>query len=183
MTTGSHLSPPLFTAPEIQQRVDCLADDIARDYGPADFSVVSVLKGGFVFTADLIRALARRGVHPVVDFVTFSSYGASTVSSRNVTLEREFSLPVTGRRILLVDDILDSGLTLNAAKKLLYDRGALDVRVCVLLDKKARRGIPMTANYTGFHIDNVFVVGYGLDFDNRYRELPDLVALISDTPA
>jgi len=181
--TAPHDIPPLISAARIRRRVLALAVEIAGDYGQADFSIVTILKGGFVFTADLIRALAGLNVHPIVDFVTFSSYGAGTTSSRQVTLKQELSLPVKGLRILLIDDILDTGLTTLTAKRLLLEQGAAEVRVCVLLDKPSRREVSITADYTGFEIDNVFVVGYGLDFNNRYRELPDLKVLTPDSPS
>lgn len=181
MTTASRLSPPLFTRDQIAGRVEALAADIARDYGPGELSVVAILKGAYVFTADLARALARHQVHPAVDFMSFSSYGNSTTSSRDAVLKHALSFPVAGRPVLLVDDILDTGLTIQAAKALLAREGAASIRVCVLLDKPARREAPITADYTGFQIDNLFVVGYGLDYDNRYRELPDLHVLVPDT--
>jgi len=182
MISAPHISRPLFTAAAIQQRVETIANEIARDYGQEDFSVVAILKGGFVFTADLIRALALRSVHPLVDFVSLASYGAQTMSSKQVTLRHELSLPVKGRRILLIDDILDTGLTLQAARQLLVDQGASDIRICVLLDKPSRRQAALSADYTGFQIDNVFVVGYGLDYDHRFRELPYLAVLTETLP-
>lgn len=180
MSTHTRLGSPLFTAAQIQERVEAIADEIAAFYGASEFSVVAIMKGGFIFTADLIRALARRHVHPLVDFMSFSSYGASTSSSRNVTLKHSWSLPITGRQILLVDDILDTGHTIEVAKSLLTREGAARVRVCVLLDKPSRREVPVTADHTGFQVDNVFVVGYGLDYDNRFREQPDLAVLNFD---
>ena len=176
------VSAPLFPAPVIQQRVETLADEIAREYGQDDFTVVAILKGGFVFTADLIRALSLRNVHPLVDFVSFSSYGAQTVSTRHVTLRHELTLPVAGKRVLLIDDILDTGLTLQAARCLLTAEGATEVRTCVLLDKPSRRLADLSADFTGFQIEDVFVVGYGLDFDNRFRELPHLAVLTPVPP-
>ena len=181
MTPEPHISPPLFPAKAIQQRVETIADEIARDYGHGDFSVVAILKGGFIFTADLIRALSLRDVHPIVDFVSLSSYGTQTTSSREVTMRQALSLPVKGRRVLLIDDILDTGLTLQAARELLAKQGASDVRVCVLLDKPSRRQVPVSPDYTGFQIENVFVVGYGLDYEHRFRELPYLAILTTAT--
>ena len=113
----------------------------------------------------------------MVDFLALSSYGAGTASQGHVAIRNELSLPVAGRRVLLIDDILDTGHTLQTASRLLVERGASEVRTCVLLDKPSRRIVPITANYVGFQVPNVFVVGYGLDYDNRYRHLPCLTTL------
>jgi len=171
----------LFSAARIRERVDEVAIDIAADFGD-DCRIVAILKGSFVFVADLIRQLSGRGLHPVVDFIGISSYGAETVSCGAATLQGQLSLPVQGRRILLIDDILDTGVTLQAATRLLLDNGASEVRTCVLLDKPARRIVPIRADFVGFTIDNVFVVGYGLDYDNRYRHLPYLATLTVPAP-
>jgi hypoxanthine phosphoribosyltransferase len=180
MSATPTLDKELFSAEEIRARVNVLADDIARDYGPDDILAISILKGSFVFTADLIRALAAHQVHPLVDFMALSSYGSSSISSGSVLLHQEPSLPVKGHRVLLIDDILDTGLTLQTACQLLIQRGAMDVRTCVLLDKPSRRIVPITADYIGFQIENVFVVGYGLDYNSRYRHLPGLATLKFD---
>ncbi|MEI6787225.1 MAG: hypoxanthine phosphoribosyltransferase [bacterium] len=180
MSATPALDKELFSAEQIRTRINALADDIARDYGADDILAVSILKGSFVFTADLIRALAGHQVHPLVDFMTLSSYGSSSMSSGKVLLHQELSLPVKGHRVLLIDDILDTGLTLQTACKLLLQKGATDVRTCVLLDKPSRRIAPITADYIGFQIEDVFVVGYGLDYNNRYRHLPGLATLKFD---
>jgi hypoxanthine phosphoribosyltransferase len=177
MSATPHLGEELFSASEIQTRISALAKDIARDYGTDEILAVSILKGSFVFTADLIRALAGHQLHPLVDFLTLSSYGSDSTSSGKVTLHHELSLPVGGHRVLLIDDILDTGLTLQTACQLLTRQGAKEVRTCVLLDKPSRRVAPIAADYTGFQIEDVFVVGYGLDYNNRYRHLPGLVSL------
>ncbi|MEI6564477.1 MAG: hypoxanthine phosphoribosyltransferase [bacterium] len=172
------LSHVLFTADQLKQRVNEVADEIARDYGKGEFIAASIMKGSFIFAADLIRCLSDRDVHPVVDFITLSSYGSETSSRGTVTLLNELSLPVAGHRVLLIDDILDTGLTLQTACQLLSGRGATDVRTCVLLDKPSRRSVPISANYCGFQVDDHFIVGYGLDYNNRYRHLPFLTTLI-----
>jgi hypoxanthine phosphoribosyltransferase len=177
MNAPTHLDKELFSAEEIRARINIIAGNISRDYGTDDILAVSILKGSFVFTADLIRALAGHQVHPLVDFLTLSSYGPDSTSSGTVTLHHELSLPVGGHRVLLIDDILDTGLTLQTACQLLTRQGAKEVRTCVLLDKPSRRVAPITADYTGFQIENVFVVGYGLDYNNRYRHLPGLFSL------
>lgn len=160
----------LLSASEISQRVSELANQIAADH-PEDLLVVVVLKGSFVFAADLIRALEFAGVSPQVDFFTLSSYASGTTSSGTVTLVHDISEDVAGRHILLVDDILESGRTLAFARDTLLERGASSVKSCLLLDKEGTRKVELEADYVGFRIGNRFVVGYGLDLDHRYRGL------------
>lgn len=168
----------LYSAAQIQQRVSEMAREIAADYGHEEFLAVSIMKGSFVFTADLIRYLFAQNAFPVLDFITLSSYGSETSSRGSISiLNTELTLPVTGKRVLIIDDILDTGLTLQTACHLLYERGATDVQTCVLLDKPSRRSVPIEANYCGFQIENVFIIGYGLDYNNRYRHLPHLTTL------
>lgn len=161
----------LFDEATIAARVDALAGRIASDM-PRDVLIVVILKGSFVFAADLIRALDRRGMLPRIDFMTLSSYGEATRSSGKVTLVRDISEDVTGRTVLIVDDILESGHTLKFARDLLMGRGAAVVRSCLLLDKKQKRVIPIEADYVGFEIGDQFIVGYGLDYAHYYRSLP-----------
>lgn len=168
---------PLIPREALGGRIDRLAESIANDCADSDFLLLSILKGSFMFTADLCRGLAERGCHPVVDFMMLSSYGGGTRSSRQITLLLQPALPLAGRRILLVDDILDTGHTLQAATSLLLAAGAATVRTCVLLDKPSRREVRIEADYVGFPIGNVFVVGYGLDYDHHYRGLPYIAAL------
>lgn len=167
----------LFSAADIQQRVNDLSAEIAARNGPGDLIAVAILKGSFVFMADLARRLSERHVHLIVDFMALSSYGAKTVSSGHVRMLRHIGVNVTGRRVLLVDDILDTGLTLTAARQALEAAGASEIWTCVLLNKPARRAVPIEADYVGFTVENVFAVGYGLDFNDRYRNLPHIAAL------
>ena len=160
-----------YAAAEIAARVDALAGDIAARL-PADVLIVAVLKGSFVFTADLIRALSRHGVDWPMDFITLSSYGAATSSSGTVRLTRDVNEDVAGRAVLLIDDILESGRTLAFARELFLQRGASKVWLCTLLDKPARRVAAIEADFTGFRIGDEFVVGYGLDHAHRHRGLP-----------
>ncbi len=171
------LTHVLFSAEQIQKRVNELADEIIRDYGHEEFLAVSIMKGSFIFTADLIRSLATRKAQPVLDFITLSSYEHRTHSRGSVSILNGLTLSVTGKRVLIIDDILDTGLTLHKACHLLREQGAKDVRTCVLLDKPARRSAPIEANYRGFQIENVFIIGYGLDYDNRFRQLPFITTL------
>lgn len=160
----------LYSAAEIARRVEALAQAIASDLGP-ELLLVAVLKGSFVFAADLLRALHFAGLKPEVDFMTLSSYGAGTKSSGLVRIGRDVEEEVDGRRVLLIDDILESGRTLAFAKARLEARGA-EVRICVLLDKPLGGERRIAADYVGFHCPDRFVVGYGLDHAHRYRELP-----------
>lgn len=160
-----------FSAAEIATRVDEMAADLAQQL-PADTLVVSVLKGSFVFAADLIRALSRAGANWSMDFLTLSSYGTGTQTSGNVRIVRDIVDDVRGRDVLLVDDILESGLTLSFAKNLLKERGAHRVWVCTLLDKPHKRRAPLAADFTGFQAGDEFLVGYGLDWAHRFRGLP-----------
>lgn len=182
MKTPTHIGRELFSADQIRARVSALAAELARHYGQDEFMAIALLKGSFVFAADLIRALAAHQARPVVDFIVLSSYGTGTSSSGTVALRHELSLPVAGQRVLLIDDILDTGRTLQAACRILAERGAAEVRTCVLLDKPSRRVVPVSADYAGFEVGNLFVVGYGLDYNNRYRHLPGLVALAEEEP-
>ena len=179
MNSNPHpdLNHILFSAHQIEKRVNEMADEIAHDFGEEEFLAVSIMKGSFVFVADLIRALFQRKAHPILDFITLSSYDKGTASCGSVSMLNDLSLPIAGRRILIIDDILDTGLTLHTASQLFCERGGLNVRTCVLLDKPARRTIPFEANYCGFKIENVFIIGYGLDYDHRYRHLPFLTTL------
>jgi len=166
----------LYSAAEIEARVNALAADIADTLG-GELMVVAILKGSFVFTADLLRALHHHGVHPRIDFMTLSSYGSGTESSGQVEIVRDITDDVRGARVLLVDDILESGRTLAHAAALLTDRGAASVNLCVLLDKPGKRQAEITADHVGFAIRDQFVVGYGLDYAHYYRELPYIGAI------
>lgn len=173
-TTGSKPAAKvnvLFSADQIAARVAALAEEMAGGIG-GDFLVISILKGSFVFSADLIRALHGQGMHPQIDFITLSSYGEATESSGNVELTRDVSDRIRGRTIVLVDDILESGRTVAFAKTMLLDRGAAEVKVCVFLDKANKRKVPIEADFVGFACPDEFVVGYGLDYAHYYRELP-----------
>ena len=161
----------LFSETEIAERVETLAGEISRAQ-IGELLIVVILKGSFVFAADLLRALDRAGVKPQVDFMTLSSYGDGTRSSGVVKLTRDLSEDVQGRHILIVDDILESGRTLAAARDMMIDRGAASVLTCLLLDKAEKRELPIEADFKGFVIDDRFVVGYGLDLAHRFRGLP-----------
>jgi hypoxanthine phosphoribosyltransferase len=162
---------PLYTAETIAQRVDELAEAIAAARLKR-LLIVAVLKGSFIFAADLIRALQRQGLEPEIDFIFLASYGTGTRSGGTVKVLRDVETDVAGRDVVLVDDILDSGRTLAFAKELLLSRDAERVLTCVLIDKQVSRAAPIEADFTGFPCPPKFVVGYGMDLAHRFRELP-----------
>jgi hypoxanthine phosphoribosyltransferase len=160
----------LYSASMIASRNLELAKEIAsRKYD--DLLVISVLKGSFIFAADLIRAMHDAGLEPEVEFIFISSYGAGTTSGE-VRVLRDIDNDVAGRDVLLIDDILESGKTLSFARELMLSRGAKSCSIAVLLDKKMRRQTTMEAEYVGFDCPDHFVVGYGMDVAHAFRELP-----------
>ena len=170
----------LIGADRIERRVRELAAEIAKARDPGagpDLFVLVLLKGAFVFAADLIRALHGHGVAAEVDFLTLASYGAGTESAGHIRLVAEPRLDPHGREVLLVDDILDTGRSLDFARRYAEGRGAKPVRSCVLLDKPSRRTLPVKADFVGFEVPDRFIVGYGIDFAEQYRHLPFVAAL------
>ncbi len=168
----------VFSAGEIATRLEELAGEI-RELNLENLAVIAVLKGSFIFAADLIRALHRAGLEPEVDFMTLSSYGKSTVSSGTVDILRDVAIDVSGREILLVDDVLDSGRTLAYAKDLLSARGAKEIKTCVLIEKSVDRAVDIHADLKAFVCPDTFVVGYGMDMGHRFRELPFVGKVVS----
>jgi len=161
----------LFDESKIAARNEDIARAVAASK-PHDLLVVAVLKGSFMFAADLIRALHRAGLEPQVEFVHMSSYREATVSSGQVEILKDVESDVRDRDVLLVDDILESGRTLAFAKDLLMARGARTVKSAVLLEKPGKRAVQIDADYIGFECPDLFVVGYGMDVAHRYRQLP-----------
>jgi hypoxanthine phosphoribosyltransferase len=171
----------LLTPEQIAQRTDELADQIAEDYGGVDELVlVCVLKGAVMFTADLTRALGRRGVSVQLEFMQAASYGQGTTSSGVVRLLKDLDRDVTGAHVLVVEDIVDSGLTLSWLLKYLASRSAASVEVVTLLRKPGAVRSAPPLRYVGFDIPSEFVVGYGLDFAGRYREVPYVGVLTAE---
>ena len=166
------INKPLFTNQQIQTRVDSLIDEIAANSDTKNLVMLGILRGSFIFLADLVRGFERHKIHPRIDFITLSSYGAGTESSGSVKITHDTDVDLSGADVVVVDDILDSGRTLAFARELFLERGARSVRTCVMLDKQTQRAVKMEADYAGFPVNDVFVVGYGLDYDNYYRELP-----------
>jgi hypoxanthine phosphoribosyltransferase len=164
-----HLDHVLVSETAIKRRIAALSEKINRDYRGRHLTVIAVVNGAVVLVADLLRQLR---VPVRLDCVRASSYHSGTKSTGRPVVIDSLKLDIDGHHVLLVDDILDTGNTLSAVKELLVAKKAASVRTCVLLDKKARRVVPFDAEYVGFEIPNEFVVGYGLDFNERYRNLP-----------
>ena len=162
---------PLFTQDQIQRRVRELAQRISRDYHGKEILFICILKGAFVFLSDLMRHV---DVPVQVDFVGVSSYGSETVSSGTIRVTIEGTIPLGGRDVIVVEDIVDSGRTLKFLADELRSKGPQSLRVCCLLDKKSRREVEFEADYVGFDIDDLFVVGYGLDVNEQFRNLPGI---------
>jgi hypoxanthine phosphoribosyltransferase len=159
----------LLSGEQIQARVGELGRQLAADYAGRDPVLVSVLKGSIVFLADLVR---RTEIPLSIDLMEVSSYGASTESSGQVRILKDLSMAIDGRDVIVVEDIIDTGLTLNYLLRYLHDKGPASIRICCLLDKPARRLADISIDYRGFTIPDRFVIGYGLDYDERYRNLP-----------
>ncbi|PKN36537.1 MAG: hypoxanthine phosphoribosyltransferase [Deltaproteobacteria bacterium HGW-Deltaproteobacteria-2] len=161
----------LFSRDEIQKRVREIASQISQDYAGRELVVIGILKGAFVFMADLVREIS---VPCKVDFVRVASYGAGSESSGKVVMTKDIETSIKGRDILIVEDIVDSGLTLQYLVNWLKERSPHSLKICVFLDKRKRRKVSFEADYVGFTIDDGFVVGYGLDFDEQFRFFPDV---------
>jgi len=161
----------LFSSADIERRNSDLAEQIEKDMG-SDILVIAILKGSFVFAADLIRAMHHAGIRPQIDFMALSSYGDKKISSGTVVITRDIMDTVKGRNVLLIDDILESGRTMQFAANELLERGAAMVKTCLMLDKKGKRIVDFEADFVGFDCPDLFVIGYGLDYAHYYRELP-----------
>ena len=159
----------LVSEEELKAKVTSLGQQITKDYAGKNLLMVSVLKGSVIFMADLMRKL---NINAKIDFMSVSSYGSSTVSSGQVRIILDLKRPVENYDLLLVEDILDSGATLSYLKELLLARQPKSIRIATLLDKPERRKANIAADYRGFEIPDEFVVGYGLDYDEDYRNLP-----------
>ena len=163
----------LITEADIRQRVETLAKTISADYRGTKPLLVGLLKGSFIFLADLARAL---DIDSEIDFMTVSSYGNSMENSE-VRILKDLGEPIQGRDVLIVEDIIDTGLTLSRILELLDARHPRSLKVCTLLNTPSRRKVEVRVDYNGFDIDDVFVAGYGIDFAQKYRNLPQLVVV------
>ncbi|MDR1015863.1 MAG: hypoxanthine phosphoribosyltransferase [Coriobacteriales bacterium] len=161
---------PLYTTEQLQSKVKELGEAISRDYAGEELLLVSILKGSFIFMADLCRAI--HGVKVAIDFMAVSSYGDKTQTSGVVRIVKDLSSTVKERHVLIIEDILDSGVTLRYLLKYIGARGPLSLDVCTLLRKKDRQLAKIEARYVGFDCPDQFIVGYGLDYAEQYRNLP-----------
>ncbi|MCK4544451.1 hypoxanthine phosphoribosyltransferase [candidate division WOR-3 bacterium] len=154
---------------DIKKRIKELGKTITNDYKGKELVILSILKGSFMFTADLIREL---DILPIIDFIKLESYGCNTISSGEVKRINDITIDVKGRDVLIIEDIADTGTTVNYIIDYLKSKGAKSSKVCVLLNKKDSHNMDLQIDYYGFIIENKFVVGYGLDYDQKYRNLP-----------
>ena len=169
VTIHADVEEVLLTEEQIRARVAELGSRLTADYVGLDPVLISVLKGSIVFLADLVRGME----HPLsIDIMEVSSYGAATETSGQVRILKDLSNPIEGRHVVVVEDIIDTGLTLNYLLRYLRDKAPASLRICCLLDKPARRLTEIDIDYVGFTIPDRFVVGYGLDYGERYRNLP-----------
>ncbi len=167
----------MLSEEEINSRIAELGEQISRDYEGKEIFLICILKGASFFACEL----AKRITVPVnIDFMKVSSYGGGTVSSGQVSIKMDVSESIAGKEVLIVEDIIDSGNTLNLLPKILMERGPKSIRLCALLDKPDRREVDVKMDYVGFRIPDKFVVGYGLDYDQRYRNLPYIGEVVFD---
>ena len=164
----------LLSEEQLKKRVAELGAQLSEDYRDKNPTMVCILKGAIMFYTDLVRSMP---IPLAMDFMAVSSYGSATKSSGVVQLRKDLDRPIEGMDVLIVEDIVDSGMTLSYLKRVFADRGAASVRIATLLDKPARRRVDLKADYFCFEIPDEFVVGYGLDFDEKYRNLPDIGVL------
>lgn len=159
----------LFSANQIDLAVNKLAVKINEDYKDDKPIVLGLLTGCFIFISDIVRKL---NISCQIDFMCVRSYGSGTVSTGSVNITKPMTMSPKGRKIIIMEDIIDSGITLSYVVKYLYEQGAADVKICTLLNKPSRRQVQVDITYSAFDIDNDFVVGYGMDYNNKYRNLP-----------
>ena len=165
------LSEVVFSEAEIDTRIRELAAEINCDYAGKDLVVVGVLKGAFMFFSDLVK---RMNVRPTLDFVRIASYGNSMSGNERIYLTKDVELPLQDKHVLVVEDVVDTGRSMEFLFGQLAARGAASVKLCALVDKCERRTVDIKVDYTGFKLDEGFIVGYGLDYAEKYRELPEI---------
>ncbi len=169
MEYGNTIGKVLFTQEQIWRRAEELGQEISEDYAGEKVVLIGTLKGAIPFMADLMKNIS---LDIEIDFVAASSYGSGTESSGEVILKHDITLDLEGKHVILVEDIIDTGNTIKALKAYLQKRGPKSVSICTLLDKPARRTVDVKGDYIGFMVEDLFIVGYGLDFDQKYRNLP-----------
>lgn len=164
----------MFTQAQVMEKVTELGRQIEQDYQGKELLVVGILKGAFIFMSDLVRQI---DLPLQLDFMDVSSYGSSTISSGEVRIIKDLDYSIKGKNVLIVEDIIDTGLTLKYIKEILNQREPQSVKTCCLLDKPSRRKADITPDYVGFSIPDQFIVGYGLDYDENYRNYPAVCVL------
>lgn len=164
----------LLSGKEIEKRVGEIAAQITRDYAGESVLMVGILRGAVVFFSELVK---RVDLDLRFDFMVVSSYGSGTDSSGEIRIVKDLSQPIEGMNVIIVEDIIDTGYTLKNLKKLLSTRNPKSLKICSLLDKPSRRKVELDGDYIGFKVPNEFVVGYGLDYNEKYRNLPDICVL------
>ncbi len=164
----------IISPDEIQAKIEELGKEITRDYEDKKLVVIGILKGAFIFMADLVRSIDL----PIeIDFVRLQSYGSSTESSGQISITKDVELSLKDKHVLVVEDIIDTGYTIQYLKEILSLHKTASVKICCLIDKKERREVEIDADYVGFEIERGFLVGYGLDYDEKYRNLPGVYHL------
>jgi len=161
----------LYSRERIATEVERLGAEISRDFADQEVMLIGVLKGSFIFIADLIRAIK---VPTVVDFVRLASYGSETRTSGIIEFRKGLEMPIRGRHVIIIEDIVDSGYTLECLYHKLLLQEPQSLKICTLIDKRGRREVEVEADYVGMTMDDGFIIGYGLDHDERYRNLPDI---------
>jgi hypoxanthine phosphoribosyltransferase len=174
-TLNVKIGKPLISEAEIKRRVKELAGEISRDYSGREPTLVNILKGGIIFLTDLMRELA---VLHDIDFMSVSSYNGGTGTSGVVRILADLSRNIEGKDVIIIEDIVDSGLTLDYIRHILLARHPRSLKICTLLDKRTKRKVEVPIDYVGFVIPNEFVIGYGLDYEEKYRNLPYVAELI-----
>lgn len=172
MITGK----PFLSSEQIYEKTIELAEKISRDYAGKEIIAVGILKGAFIFFADLVRAIK---VPLTIDFIVSSSY-LKTTSTGEVKVHCDMREDVANKDVLLIDDIIDTGISLNYIRERILSQGPASLKICVLLDKKERRVVDVPVDYIGFEVPNKFLVGYGLDYDNKYRNLPYIATFVKE---
>ncbi len=167
----------LFSREKIAAEVKRIGQEISHDYGDQEVMLVGVLKGSFLFIADLIREIETP---TVVDFVRLASYGSGTQTSGIIEFRKELEMPIRDRDVIIIEDIVDSGYTLECLYNKLLLQQPRSLKICTLIDKRARREVEIEADYVGISMDDGFIIGYGLDHDERYRNLPDIYLVDED---
>lgn len=167
----------LISKEQLEKQAYELGNRISKDYEGKELVIIGVLKGGVIFLADLARNIT---IPCDLDFISVSSYGASTKSSGVVKINKDVDINILGKHVLIVEDIIDTGLTLNHLVELLKTRGPLSVKICAALDKPSRRKVDVQVEYKGFEIPDEFVIGYGLDYAGKYRNIPEVCVLKRD---